>query len=143
MSSGGTDLAPGDVRESTYAVIFVPSVQHPCPNISALQEAADIVQNFDCTVSETSEVAAAREIGLKIFPNPAKDRVRAEIAADDEMISSVEISDFSGRIYKNTQAINQPYTDIETANLSGGVYFLRAKTRSGKIAVSKLVIFGL
>ena len=49
QSSGPFKLQPGAVNEMILGVIWVPSMDYPCPDITRLQQASDLAQDlFDC-----------------------------------------------------------------------------------------------
>lgn len=138
LSSGGTPLNPGDVRELSYAVIFVPDVEHPCPDITPLSEAADFIQNFDGTVS-TDDLVNPANLQITLFPNPVQENVNVSIRSGEEKITEIIVTDVTGKTVYSTENFAGVRSTVSTHNLQSGVYFLRIKTDNGKTAVRKFV----
>lgn len=85
-----------------------------------------------CQAVSTSE---ARVDGIKIFPNPAHDRIGVE---SDNGILSLEIFDISGNLITKEHFKSNPINlELE---LSQGMYFLRIKLASYKDVVFKKLL---
>jgi hypothetical protein len=70
---------------------------------------------------------------FSVFPNPAADK----LTIGCNQIATVEISTIQGQIIKTIRNTGTN-TTIDLANLSGGVYFVKAKTDKG-ILIKKFV----
>ena len=140
MSTGGNTLNPGDIKEYSYAVIFVPDVPHPCPSLDMLGAAADVIENFDCIVSSVSEPNFAEEIGLQIIPNPTSQRFTISIDAENTLLKSAEIIDLAGNVLQRENKVNARNLAFNIENLAAGMYFVKVTTNEGKIAVRKLIV---
>lgn len=136
LSSAGGTLNPNETREFTYAVIFVPDIPHPCPDIAPLQEAADIVQNFDCTVSSVQEsTTSATEISL--YPNPASENLTVILSDNTDAVTEYSVLDAAGRVLITTSVPESSHLFLPLNNLKTGLYFLSVKTRSGRVICRK------
>ena len=76
-------------------------------------------------------------IGLKLFPNPAKDVLNIYCSEEFENVS---ITDLHGRTVIEKILNKQKQTIIETNTLSQAIYFVKIKTVNGKMLNSKLII---
>lgn len=136
MSSGGTPLHPGDIRELSYAVIFVPDVPHPCPDMSELYEACEIVENFDGIASDVFDVK--NEVKLQIEPNPISSNFR--ISTQNVNIESVEVISISGERVHYQETLPQQNISIRLNEVVKGFYIVKVRTVNGKYGISKLVV---
>lgn len=94
-----------------------------------------IVDNFVVTEAlSTDEFLASH---LNVFPNPANDVVT--VSATDTSLSSVVMTDINGRVVRTTALNNVTETQINIADLSQGVYFVKVTSDKG-IATKKLVV---
>lgn len=140
MSTGGNTLNPGDVKEYSYAVIFVPDVPHPCPSLDMLGAAADLIENFDFMISSVSETNFAEEIGLQVVPNPANQRFTISIDAENILLNNAEVIDLSGNVLQRKDKTDARNLAFNIENLSAGMYFVKVTTDEGKVAVRKLIV---
>ena len=140
MSTGGNTLNPGDVKEYSYAVIFTPDVPHPCPSLDILGAAADVIENFDCTVSSVLQLNFAEEIGLKLSPNPASQQFTVSVDAENVLLNNAEIIDLGGNVLQQKHKVNARNLAFDIENLATGMYFVKVTTDEGKVAVRKLVV---
>lgn len=79
---------------------------------------------------------------VRIFPNPANDKVNVEIQANKTMSVSVYLTDATGRVVLNTGDIihvGGNTLQIPVANLHQGVYFIHIKNNSGLNVVQELI----
>ena len=140
MSTGGGVLNPGDVKDYSYAVIFVPDVPHPCPSLDMINAAADVIENFDCLVSSVSESNFAEEIGLQLTPNPTSQKFTIAIDAENILLENVEIIDLSGNVLQLNNKVNTSNLAFNIEDFTAGMYFVKVTTDEGKVAVRKLVV---
>lgn len=73
---------------------------------------------------------------LKIYPNPAKDRVRVEWNAKER--ATLTLLDISGKVIQS-QTLNQNYSDIDVSRLSNGIYLIQVQSAEG-LSVGKLLV---
>lgn len=88
------------------------------------------------------EMVATNSPGLyshiQLFPNPAKELVSLKLNGN-LIASSVEIIHMNGAILQKQVVESMNAFSITTANVPGGVYFVRIQTNEG-VAVKKLII---
>ena len=72
----------------------------------------------------------------KLYPNPANTMVR--IAAENN-IESVKVYNMLGALVQ-TVSSNSQYVNINTANLSNGVYFFNIRQSDGKVSNQRVVV---
>lgn len=70
----------------------------------------------------------------KISPNPSQDFIN--ISLPSNLISEIEILDIFGKICTSSK-VQQNKTRVDVASLNAGVYFVRIKTKEGKVSVKK------
>lgn len=74
---------------------------------------------------------------IKLYPNPAKDRLTIE--AEYELVS-ITLTDVLGRKYEVDKFAKSTKIEIEVSSLSAGSYFIEAKDVKGNIYTSKVQI---
>jgi hypothetical protein len=78
-----------------------------------------------------------KEFSFNIFPNPASDKVFIKSNADHDAI--IHITDLAGRLISSHALTNSNILEIETADLSKGMYILNYVSE-GKKSSKKLLI---
>ncbi|MCH6234477.1 FG-GAP-like repeat-containing protein [Cognataquiflexum rubidum] len=98
------------------------------------------------TVINTIKFSGETDVkSLKIYPNPATDRVMFNIEEDPfrltepQLISYWEILDATGKIFQSGREDQVPSLQIQVGYLPKGLYFIRASNRSGKTYSGKLL----
>lgn len=83
--------------------------------------------SFDLAVGASVNVQEMGEIPLQVYPNPAGSfiHLNAEI-----LIEEVELYDLAGRVVKK-ETLNAKQLEVDIADLSPGIYILKAKTAEG------------
>src|ERR1035437_6400663 len=76
---------------------------------------------------------------LRIFPNPAKNKIHIESTKGNENEISVTILTITGDQMIEQRFRNQSQMEMDITNLSAGVYFVKIQTREGT-EVKKLVV---
>jgi hypothetical protein len=97
-------------------------------------DGGDVVYNvtIDGELLKVTELSST----AKVYPNPANNQVRIESA---NSIESVKVYNMMGTLVKTVSANNQ-YVDINTANLSDGVYFFSIRQSDGKVSNQRVVV---
>ena len=141
LSSGPFSLSPGGVNSMTIAVLMVPDVPHPCPDLAPLQEACQALDNFYNTITNTDEPGQpGTSSSFMLFPNPMQHSTRLELRKSDQQISKVELYAANGQLARAYEQINATFLNLERENLNGGLYFLRMYTVEGQQLFAKLLI---
>jgi hypothetical protein len=85
---------------------------------------------------EASETA--RELNVSVFPNPASDQITITAG---EAISSIEISDITGKIIKSMNSnLTETKTEISLAGFKKGLYIIKVVSESGDVTINKFVV---
>jgi hypothetical protein len=89
---------------------------------------------IDCcntvSISEQSTITS-----ISLYPNPTSDELTIQGPLP---ISSIEISDFVGRIIYTSQP-NNPIVEVDTELFSSGCYLVSIQTEKGTIEISKFI----
>lgn len=88
-------------------------------------------ENMGIWYYKNSTISASEQISvpdIKIYPIPAKDKIFIELSSFN--YTSVEIIDVQGRLLQSI-VLQYPKTQIDIANLRGGLYILRLKNGKG------------
>lgn len=98
---------------------------------------------FPITLTKNAPTGV-RELNLqnfvKVFPNPAKEMVKVSMDNSKAAIQSVVIMDLMGREMATFNNINAHETEINTSNLTAGIYILNVVNNQGSIASKRLSI---
>ncbi len=85
---------------------------------------------FNGTVSGNAE--ATQNVGIRIYPNPAKETVFISTQRDDRKITDLNLMDLSGRIIKSYPAINCIHgTPVSLEGIPAGTYLIQASGTEG------------
>jgi hypothetical protein len=92
----------------------------------------------DDLMVSTPEPEPAQNTGIRIYPNPAGDRVFLEVAEDID-IANLLIHNSNG-VEISRQSLNNSESFIDMTGFPPGVYFFKVTTSNGKVLASKKVI---
>ncbi|HKR04015.1 MAG TPA: T9SS type A sorting domain-containing protein [Bacteroidia bacterium] len=76
---------------------------------------------------------------VDIYPNPAPADFFVTIKNKNELISSIELSDVTGKTVRKVEKINNNYYKMDRENISPGIYFLKVWMEK-KIIVRKIIL---
>ncbi len=137
ISSGTTTLLPGEKTNVSYAAIVTGAVEHPCPDISPLIEAANDAQDaYDARLTKNKNILLATE--LTIHPNPTNDIVNIQ-NSENEVIESLTLTTVDGKIINHFTDLNDSNYQLDLSNQAAGIYILNIKTENGKVGNNKVV----
>jgi len=93
----------------------------------------------------TEFVTALSTLGFEsgnfvVFPNPASNFVQINLQNNSQSINSVVIYDVLGKEVKSISNIDSNQVQVNTSNLSSGIYMIEVTTDNGLKQVKKLVI---
>ena len=80
---------------------------------------------------------------MKVFPNPAKDKITVDLLSSGIKISDnsmLLITDVSGKIIHKIKISQQNTIDIGTSTFSNGMYFISIKSKEGVVAKSRFIV---
>ena len=84
----------------------------------------------------SADQAEIPEPGIRLFPNPASDRLTISTA---EIIREITIFDIHGKQVKRITAINSQTSDISVRDLAAGEYFVRTQNEMGRKSTVRFV----
>ena len=143
MSFGPYHLNPGDVGTLSFAVVTLPSVEYPCPDVTPLVEAANDMVDFykeQCEelLSYTMELTANGMVG--VFPNPSADFISFKVNRSNLVLENIQLYSVDGKLMKDTGMIFGQTSIVNVDELSSGVYLYRAVLNNGKLATGRIVV---
>ncbi len=146
QAAGPFTLKPGALNELVTGVIWVPSLEYPCPDLSPFFDADDKAQAlfdncFEGFVSDVFNPIAFDPI--KIFPNPYSLSSGAVLNIEAlPAASTVSIFDISGRLLKTYTGETQLQLDLgnDLDQPSPGTYVVQVKTENLGSKAFKLLI---
>ena len=99
----------------------------------------EISNESSAKAAEVSKINAIKEIN--IYPNPATSQININLLNYDEA-SAIDIVDLSGKVVIRNKSIRTGTTlNVNTNNLSDGLYLIRIKSKGeGIIGMEKLII---
>ncbi len=110
--------------------------------IDSLQLGEYVLAMMDYASGIQNYTSANENNSLKVFPNPAKDKVIVDLVssgiklADNAMLL---VTDVGGKIiYK--EKIQQSSCNINVSEFSNGVYFVSIKTKEGVVAKNRFIV---
>lgn len=141
ISFGPFDLQPGDVGELAFAVVWIPSQHHPCPDVTGLVAAANEVKDF---YESQGDVTSVQELPddrfLSISPNPLTGEAVISVTSPSRLIQEAELYSPAGQLVRQFPNVSSGQMIIKRDNLAAGIYLFRARLDDGKVASGKLVI---
>ncbi|MEO1263044.1 MAG: T9SS type A sorting domain-containing protein [Bacteroidota bacterium] len=137
MNSGPFNLQPGQSNQISFAVITVENQVHPCPDITPLLDACEIVKNtFDGLTPAAEQFLPQSE--MQVFPNPFIHEVKISIKGEIK-IQDLSLFSIDGKLLKEFNGINSTEFMLERGAMPKGIYLLKAQLDNGQLAVGKLV----
>jgi hypothetical protein len=102
-----------------------------------LPRACQVLQLEECAIVATEELADDRQVGLRIAPNPATERVfiRANPAYP---MKAIQVFDINGRYISAQYGIDNHQYELERGNLPAGTYLVKVKFAEG-VSIRKII----
>ncbi len=97
-----------------------------------------------CKYFDVCQVPLEQEYGVKIYPNPAKDKINLEFwppKNDGTVYTTVELTDLNGRVIQKNES--PWYGRTAEMNLEGvkpGIYLIVYKLNTGEVITNKVMI---
>lgn len=92
------------------------------------------------TVLATEDFSGSvTENGLIVFPNPASTELNFRVSTSTATITEFQVVDYTGRVIDQQTLDNLAQSTLDVSGYVTGVYFLRAVTQNGQIAVTKFI----
>ncbi len=129
FGDGGSSTAKNPTYVYPTIGIFV--MQLIVTNLCGNDTSATVYINVSTGIEQLSNSHSQ----LIIYPNPAKDELR--ITIDELRLNTIEINDVLGR--KCISIVNPKSKIVNVANLSSGIYFIKATDAAGNSYTTKFV----
>ena len=129
---------PAGVRNGIITVIFYYVVQN---RIDTCMRSFNFSFNCDSSVSFSKQLKNKLNegnVGLEIYPNPAKDFVNIKI---NKLVGTVQLSiiDHLGKVVKQA-TVSGNWSLVQTKSLPKGLYIVQVKQTNGDIMSGKLLL---
>ena len=139
LNIGPTRFLPGDVIRLNFAIVWVPDIWHPCPDITPLI-AAGIAAETQFAQLPTSTTTPAYDLGLKSYPNPMKEWCRLELIDSSSSISTFQLYSSKGALVQQQNNVQSNRLDLYRNNLPAGIYYFLMESDSGERWSGKLIL---
>ncbi len=98
----------------------------------------------DGPVSHEGVAPNANSLTFDVWPNPARDHVDVTFELDHSTVAEAKIFDVTGREVRSqplgTISFGEHSVEIPTADLAGGIYFLRITGSNGEVGAARIAI---
>lgn len=111
--------------------------------IDSLQLGEYVLAMMDYASGIQSYISPSEVNSLKVFPNPANDKLTVDILASGIKLSDnsmLLIADVSGKIIYKEKVTPQNNIQINTSAFSNGMYFVSIKTKDGVVAKNRFIV---
>ncbi len=111
--------------------------------IDSLQMGEYVFAMMDYTSGIQNNAAVKDNQYLKVYPNPANDKITVDLVSTGIKISDnsmLMVTDVSGKIIQKEKVNQQNTISINISTFSNGIYFISLKTKEGIVAKSKFVV---
>ncbi|MCU0345733.1 MAG: T9SS type A sorting domain-containing protein [Saprospiraceae bacterium] len=136
MSSGPASIAPGEVTEFSFAIVWIPDQPHPCPSIEPMVVASQQVQEFYSAISSSAEVLSKAPMVVTL-PNPVAEMVSFQATTG---LTYVELLAANGTLLRKMAGNGALQLDMQRNGLPTGIYFYKATLVGGQVETGKLVM---
>lgn len=89
--------------------------------------------NLECAVTSVEETIS-EEMGIRIFPNPARGRVYVDLPSG-QIIESLELHSLQGRMLRQDKA-----PELSLSGIPAGMYLLRLKRQGAAPLIKRLLV---
>lgn len=79
------------------------------------------------------------ENGLTAFPNPVSTELNFRVATGGSTITEYQVVDYTGRVIEQQSVDNLTESTLDVSGYVTGIYFLRAVTQNGQVAVTRFI----
>lgn len=140
MAVGPAELQPGDIKHLAFSVVWVPDVPHPCPNLGALQDAADEIRDFYKAELVSTQIPIHPNAGVSIAPNPMTNEAILTIESQDK-IRNIELYSVDGKLLRTYNNVDDNKTQIiKRGVLPTGTYFYTVNFERGLMKSGKIIM---
>lgn len=139
ISTGNVRMDPGEVTNLSFAVTLVEAIAHPCPDITPVIEATDIIEEYYSGLVTATEDINGQHAKISIFPNPARESIQLNLQADGEELDQLWLFDAQGKNIRTFSQLSGQQFELQRLSLRTGIYFYKVRTSQGKMASGKLI----
>jgi len=149
-ASGPFTFKPGDKQEIDYVYTWARDYNETNPrgSVGKLGIEVDTIRNSFIRnrlpngnrffgINETSGVTG---MTMKVFPNPAEDRVSLLLSSDPPQNTTLTILNSEGLQVKSTMLLTKNLTSIDVSGLSQGLYLIRVQAGDRFITAKLLIV---
>ena len=146
QGAGPFYMFPGAVNEIITGVVWVPSIEHPCPDLSAFFDADDKAKEFfgNCFRDLSTNLFEPAVLDpLHFYPNPFSLSTGGLLHLEELPIAAkVSIFDIHGRLLKRYDGESQMQMDLmeDLGRPSPGTYFIQVEAEGYEAEAYKLLI---
>jgi len=138
LGLGATKLLPGESSKFSFAAILTEKVEHPCPDITPLINAAQDAQTtYDLLPSSAPIILSHTSFTFQ--PNPAQDYVNIFTGGGGQ-IQKIQLFNINGQLLQTYDQVNTMNYHIEFDGFADGVYLVKVEMEDGGFGVQRLVI---
>ncbi|MDP4965913.1 MAG: T9SS type A sorting domain-containing protein [Salibacteraceae bacterium] len=121
--------------ENLHVIMFMQSAEpskeiYQAANGEHSKSEEDFNRAWDAWPTAVNEVES--ESSFNVFPNPSNGIVNV-VSANGALIQSVELVSVTGEIVMNRTFNNETRIELNTANVSAGIYLMNIKTENGMV----------
>lgn len=142
VSSGPSRMDPGAVNTLSFAVITVLDVPHPCPDMSVLEDAGDVIQNFfeQGVILSNEEILLASAVNIRLLPNPMTETAELVLDQVAGKVKQVDIFTIDGRLVQRYANIEGQSLTIDRGDMNSGMYLYKVVTENFKSYSGKFIV---
>ena len=140
LSFGPMRFEYQDQIHLSFALIFVPNVPHPCPDITPLIEAGNKAQKLFDDISTSTQEEIRIKSHVKVFPNPMSELANLELSSKGDQLQALRLFNSSGMLVRKENQLSGSIYSIEKANLPVGIYFFKLYTQKGNQLSGRIII---
>ncbi len=142
MGMGGFRMDPGAVNNFTFAVIFVEDVPHPCPDISVLEDAADVIEDFyeDNDPMTSTEEVVRNDGQVRMLPNPLISSGQLVFPELGDQAERVSLYSIDGQLLRQYDQLDHGQLTIDRGDLPTGLVIYKLTTKQSKVYTGKFLV---
>ncbi len=129
-------ISPPSRRYGSWGALESQFYQFPPYQTTAPKYHALLDNIFNCEIATSSEVLPDVDGFVKLFPNPASQKMTVKTG---EPIRQVEIIDITGKLLKRIKVEYSRQVDVSLNDLQSGLYFVKTEIE-GTVFLSKIMI---
>ena len=118
-----------EITESGIYSVEVTNPENACFNVS---------ESFEVEIDEPTDVRIDGPLQIKVYPNPARDRIYIE-GMNPHEITSLMMTDLSGKVIFKEISIEGSSCNIELSAVPSGIYLLNIFTKNN-VTIKRIVV---